>query len=182
MSLLASWWFNKTFGGSDMGDIEYLTTQQFNGNITRLEGDISAVTNKLTHTVASGKDGYILVVKIIPSGFVQSASRAVVGTVTTTANNHSEAKISANAIEIDRVTVGMASEAASVAQSGTNGVGIGGSGYGSMQAGKFDAAIGMKVTTGQVIEIENTLDNGNCRAQMVILEVDSGTTPKLSQI
>jgi len=48
-----------------------------------------------------------------------------------------------------------------------------------MQAGKFDAAIGMKVTTGQVIEIKNTLDNGNCRAQMVILEVDTGTTPKL---
>jgi len=70
-----------------VGDIEYLATQQFNGNITRLEGDISAVTNKLTHTVASGKDGYILVAKIIPSGFAQAASRAVVGTGTTVINN-----------------------------------------------------------------------------------------------
>lgn len=166
--------------GKKLSDIEYLCVQQFNGNITRLEGDLSTVADKLTHTVASGKDGYILVAKIFPSGFTGAAGRAVVGTGTSTSNNHSEAKISANTVEIDRVAVGMGSTAASVVQSGTNGVGTGGSGYGSVLPAEFKVAIGMKVTTGQVIEIENTLDNGSCRAQMVILEVNTGVSPQIT--
>lgn len=160
----------------DVGDIEYLCVQQFNGNITRLEGDISAVNDKLTHTVAGGKDGYILIAKIIPSGFAQAAT-AGLGTTTNT-NNSTEAKISANTVEIDRVTVGMSTGALQIAQ--TQNAGGDGSGYGALTDGIFHAAIGMKATTGQVIEIENTLDNGNARAQMVILEVDTGVTPKLS--
>lgn len=160
----------------DVGDIEYLCVQQFNGNITRLEGDISVVTNTLTHTVAGGKDGYILVAKIIPSGLTAASSRT--GQGTTTNRNQTEAKISANAVEIDRVTVGMATSAGMSNQSQNNGGP--GSGYGALTDGIFHAAIGMKATTSQVIEIENTLDNGNARAQMVILEVPTGITPKLS--
>jgi len=159
----------------DMGDIQYLCVQQFNGNVTRLEGDISAVTNTLTHTVAIGKDGYILVAKIIPSGLTGASSRTTQGT--TSSRNQTEAKISANVVEIDRVTVGMATSAG-MSNTGQNNGGPG-SGYGALTDGLFYTAIGMKVTTGQVIEIENTIDNGNCRAQMVILEVDTDATPQI---
>ncbi len=170
--------------GRDMGDIEYLATQQKNGNITRLEGAINTLASKLSHTVAGGKDGYILVAKIIPSGFTAVGLTSVRNTSNTT-SNHTEAKISANTVEIDRVTVGFATgvRGSSYPNDGAQeGAGVGGAGYGSMTDGKFSAAIGMKVTTGQVIEIENTLDNGNCRAQLVILEVNTGATPQLPSI
>lgn len=163
----------------DVGDIEYLATQQFNGNVTRLEGDISAITNTLTHTVTAGKDGYILVAKIIPSGFVAPAVRTGLSTGSATATNQTEAKISANAVELDRVTVGYATSISSTVNSGSSEGGTGGCGSGSVSPSEFKAAIGMKATTGQVIEIENTLDNGNCRAQLVILEVDTGVSPAL---
>lgn len=159
----------------DVGDIQFLCVQQFNGNVTRLEGDISAVTNKLTHTVATGKDGYILVAKIMPSGFVAASSRTAQGSTSNT--NSTEAKISANVVEIDRVTVGMGTSAG-MSDTGQNNGGPG-SGYGALTDGIFHAAIGMKVTTGQVIEIENTLDNGNARAHLVILEVNTGLSPKI---
>ena len=55
----------------------------------------------------------------------------------------------------------------------------GGSGYGSMTDGIFHAAVGGKATTNQTIEIENTLDNGNCKAQLIILQVDTGESPEL---
>lgn len=164
----------------DVGDIEYLATQQFNGNVIRLEGDISVINNKLTHTVNGGKDAYIMVAKIIPSGFVAPAVRIILNTGSVTATNQTEAKISANAVEIDRVTVGYATSISSTVNGGSSEGGTGGCGLGSVSPSEFKAAIGMKATTGQIIEIENILANGNCRAQLVILEVDIGTSPKLS--
>ncbi len=167
--------------GRDMGDIEYLCTQQRNGNITRLEGAINAVTNKLTHTIAANKDGYILVAKIFPSGFTVPAT-SLVGNTLVRSDNHSIAKISVATVEIDRVAVGMATATRSTQQSGTSSSGGNGSNYGDSHPTEFKAAIGMKGTTGQVIEIENILDNGSCRAQLVILEVNTGATPQLPSI
>ncbi len=168
---------------NNVSDIEYLVTQEFNNNIIRLEGVMNQVGGKLTHGVDQGKDAYILVAKIIPSGFTQAAASAS-GNRQNTANNHTEAKISrglsSNLTELDRVTVGMGTTARAV-QGTTNGIGegTGGSGYGSMTDGIFHAAIGAKATAGQRLEIENTIANGNCRAQMVILQVDAGASPRI---
>jgi len=162
-------------GKKDVGDIQYLVTQEFNNNIIRLNGDISALTNKLTHVVSAGKDGYILVAKIIPSGFTVAAVAGLGQNIQS--NNSTEAKISTNAVEIDRVTVGMGTRALQISQ--TQNAGGDGSGYGALTDGLFHAAIGAKALTGQTMEIENTKDNGNCIAQMVILEVDTGTTPAI---
>ncbi len=170
---------------SRMSNIEYLATQEFNDNIIRLEGDISAVGGKLTHTVSAGKDAYILVAKIIPSGFVQAASSPfVIGGTQNVQNNHTEAKISRGAsgslAELDRVTVGMGTATQFVnAPNNGDSAGSGGSGYGCMTDGIFHSAIGAKATASQLIEIENTLDNGNCRSQMVVLEIDAGTSPRI---
>jgi len=162
-----------------VGDIEYLATQEFNGNVIRLQGDISILTNTLTHTVTVGKDAYILVAKIVPSGFVQAATSAS-GNVLVTGNNQTEAKISSDGTELDRITVGTNTATRSVLNLVNNaGSGTGGSGAGSLTDGLFHAAIGSKTLPTLDIEIENTLDNGNCIAQMVILEVDTGTTPAL---
>ena len=168
---------------NNVSDIEYLVTQEFNNNIIRLEGVMNQVGGKLTHSVPAGKDAYILVAKIIPAGFTQAAASAS-GNRQNASNNHTEAKISrgpqGTLVELDRVTVGMGTTTRAV-QGTTNGIGegTGGSGYGSMTDGIFHAAIGAKATAGQRLEIENTLANGNCRAQMVILQVDAGASPRI---
>jgi len=160
---------------TEVGDIQYLVTQEFNNNIIRLNGDISIETNKLSHTVTAGKDAYILVAKIIPSKLAAASSRTTQGT---TANrNQTEAKISTNAVEIDRVTVGMATSAG-MSNTGQNNGGPG-SGYGALTDGLFHASIGAKALAGQIIEIENTEANGTCIAQMVILEVNTGVSPAI---
>ncbi len=168
---------------NNVSDIEYLVTQEFNNNIIRLQDVINQVEGKLTHSVNPGKDAYILIAKIIPAGFTQAAGSQS-GNRLNTANNHTEAKISSGPrtalVELDRVTVGMGTTTRAV-RGTTNGIGegTGGSGYGSMTDGIFHAAIGAKATAGQRIEIENTLANGNCRAQLVLLEVDAGASPRI---
>ena len=97
----------------DMGDIQYLATQEYNGNIVRLSDDINNLTDKLSYTVPKGKDAYILVTKIIPTNFVQAASSSF-GNISNVNNNHTEAKISINTKELDRVTVGMSTSTRSV--------------------------------------------------------------------
>lgn len=167
-----------------LSDIEYLAVQQFNDNLIRLEGDINDLASKLTHTVSLGKDAYIMVAKITPTGFTAPTSNAVANnSQTTTAFNHVEAKISTgqsgSLTELDRAQVGMATRASSQSSASSRFGNGNGTGYGHMSPVSFDAAIGAKATTGQLIEIENTVDNGNCKAQLVILEVDSGTSPAL---
>jgi len=168
-------------GVIDVGDLQYIVTQEFNGNVIRLTGNIDLLTNTLTHPVSVGKDAYILVAKIVPSRFVSAVSSTIKnGTVL--GNNHTEAKISIDTTELDRVTVGSSSSARAVGfpnDAATEGAGHGGSGYGSMTDGIFYASIGAKATTGELIVIENTLKNGTCVAQMVILEIDTGTSPAI---
>jgi len=167
----------KVRGGRDVGDKEYLCVQEFNGNITRLTGAINTVTSKLSHTISSGKDGYILEAKIVPTGGIAAAVVAN-SPASAVGDNNSEAKISIATVEKDRTSVGTTTRALTV-NNANSVTGTGGSGAGSLVDGIFHAAIGAKGTTGQVIEIENTVDNGSCTAQLVILEVPTGTTPAI---
>ena len=168
----------KKSGDTDMGDIEFLCIKEFDGKIIRIQGDLSTLTDTLTHTATAGKDAYVLVAKIIPSGFTVAA--ATTSLTVLRSNNSTEAKISLNLVEKDRVTVGMGTSAIRMPE--VTSEGGNGSGYGTLTDGNFYAAIGSKVSAGQIIEIENTLDNGNCIAQMVILEEDTGVSPQIPSI
>ncbi len=169
---------------SRMSDIEYLLTQEFNGNLIRLEGEINAMGETLAHIIPAGKDAYILVAKIIPSKFTPAAA-SLSGNRRDEGNNHTEASISRGGptgflTELDRVTVGMSTTTRAVrAANNGPGEGTGGSGYGSMTDGIFHAAVGAKATATQRLEIKNTFDHGDCRAQMVILQIDAGTSPRI---
>jgi len=144
-----------------LSDIEYLAVQESNGNVTRTRGAINTVTSKITHTVTTGKDGYILVAKIIITDF--SNSSAV----------RAACKIAGTTIDTTQIGVRAFTQEGPT----TNGFGMGG--WGIVGDGILHGAIGDKATAGQTIDIENTLDNGSADATLVVLEVDTGVSPAL---
>jgi len=157
----------------DMGDTEYMAKKAFDGKAVRVTADINDVGNKLSYTVTAGKKFYFHSAKIVVTGH-PNIDIATGVPVTTNTKNAVEADLIIDSVVVDTTNIGF------IAASGSNAGGAfaSGAGAGTMGDGKFDVK-GRTAEAGEIIEIENIVDNGNATATLIGFEEDTLTDPTL---
>ena len=154
----------------DMGDTEYMAKKSFDGKTVTVTADIDTMGSKLSHTVPAGMRFYFHTAKIVVTGHPAAARQ--------TNENFPDAveadlKIAGNVV--DTTNIGVRTQAAST--TGTGGAPAA-SGYGNLGDGKFDVK-GRIAEAGQVIEIENIVDNGTATATLIGFEELTATDPTI---
>ena len=158
-----------------MGDTEYMAKKAFDGKAIRVTADIDSIGSKLSYTVTGSKRFYFHSAKIVITGHTTPAVSPLGGLpATNIVKNAVEADLLINSVVVDTTNIGMAT----AVSAGAGGAFAGGSGYGNVGDGKFDVK-GRTAESGEIIEIENIVDDGTATATLIGFEEDTGTDPTI---
>jgi len=144
--------------GKRLSDIEYLAIKEFDGKLTTGEGTLSAAGDLVKITAAGGKDMYLGKAKV--SARIEAATNVVTAII--------ELQAGADGSETTKATWSCELISATA------------SGHGGSSVASYEFVVsGIKVTTGQVIQLVATTVDGSIEVngELVVFEEDTGASP-----